>query len=372
MFVLRFLIIGAISQYNDTNNEITGGDDMGKAKIISVINYKGGVGKTVSGFNIAAGLSFLNHNSVLLIDLDPQCSLSTICMKAYSRSLGEYKRLSDIPEEETINHVFNTYLNQDILDFNLEIEIDKLIKKEFYTGNKYRLKRLDFLPATMFMNSCQGTIKGLEDIETEIKRKYGDDSNSTLKRISLLAKFMNDTKLNELYDFIIFDCPPTNSYITQNALFVSDYYLVPTIMDDMGVHGVHHVKNIVENTILYECCCNYQKLIRLAPHTSYLSFLKTGVPKMLGIIETLRKGSTTQDQLRQTVEMKFPGKLFDSIIHNQVDISRQIGAGECCFISTKKENKNPVNVAYGEIVFEILKRTGVEEHQYARSVTESL
>ena len=42
------------------------------------------------------------------------------------------------------------------------------------------------------------------------------------------------------------------------------------------------------------------------------------------------------------------------------------------FISTKKENKNPVNVAYGEIVFEILKRTGVEEHQYARSVTESL
>ena len=93
---------------------------------------------------------------------------------------------------------------------------------------------------------------------------------------------------------------------------------------------------------------------------------------MLGIIETLRKGSTTQDQLRQTVEMKFPGKLFDSIIHNQVDISRQIGAGECCFISTKKENKNPVNVAYGEIVFEILKRTGVEEHRYARSVTESL
>ena len=47
---------------------------MGKAKLISITNYKGGVGKTVSAFNIAAGLNFLNGNSVLLIDLDPQCS----------------------------------------------------------------------------------------------------------------------------------------------------------------------------------------------------------------------------------------------------------------------------------------------------------
>ena len=62
---------------------------MAKAKIISVINYKGGVGKTVSSFNIAAGLNFLNNNKVLLIDLDPQCSLSTICMKAYSNTIGK-------------------------------------------------------------------------------------------------------------------------------------------------------------------------------------------------------------------------------------------------------------------------------------------
>ena len=50
---------------------------MGKAKIISIINYKGGVGKTVSAFNIAAGLNFLNQNSVLLIDLDPQGNATT-------------------------------------------------------------------------------------------------------------------------------------------------------------------------------------------------------------------------------------------------------------------------------------------------------
>ena len=347
---------------------------MGKAKIISIINYKGGVGKTVSAFNIAAGLNFFNYNKVLLIDLDPQCSLSSICMQAYSRTKGDYIKLSKIPEEETINHVFKTYLNQDILEFDVTMNLDTLIKKNFYTGDKYQLKGLDFFPSTMFINSSQGTIKGLEDIETEIKRKYGDDNNSVLKRISILARFIRDTKLNELYDFIIFDCPPTNSYITQNALFVSDYYLVPTIMDDLGVHGVNHVHNIVEKTVLYETWTNYRSLINLAPNSSYLSFLKTGVPQMLGIVETLRKGSLTQDQLRQTLERRFPGKLFESIIHNQVDISRQIGVGECCFNATKikKDSKNPVNIAYAEIVFEILKRTSMKKDDLARDVTAKL
>ena len=82
---------------------------MKKAKIISIINYKGGVGKTVSAFNIAAGLNFLNQHKVLLIDLDPQCSLSRACMRAYTNS---YQRsgLSSLTEVETINHVFRTNL----------------------------------------------------------------------------------------------------------------------------------------------------------------------------------------------------------------------------------------------------------------------
>ena len=58
----------------------------------------------------------------------------------------------------------------------------------------------------------------------------------------------------------------------------------------LGVHGINHVHNIVENTILYEAYKDYKSLIRLSPETSYLSFFKMGVPQMLGIIETLRKG----------------------------------------------------------------------------------
>lgn len=344
---------------------------MGKAKIISVINYKGGVGKTVSAFNIGIGLNFFNHHSVLLIDLDPQCSLSTICMKAMARTNGTSAKFSDLKEEETINYVFKTYLNRDILDYDLPIDLEKLIKKDFYKGDHYHLKDMSFIPATMLLNSRQGIIAGLEDIDSDIKKKYGDDSNSQLKRLSMLAKFIKDTKINEFYDFIIFDCPPTNNFITQNALFVSDYYIVPTIMDELGIRGANHVRNIIEKREILSLCNKYDTLIRLAPDESYLSFLKNGTPTMLGIVETMRKSNAKTDQFRQNVERNFPEKLFDSVIYNAIDISRQTGDGGSCYVKQKGSlNKNPTNVSYGNLVYEILSRLNVQKNSFSRDVTE--
>lgn len=345
---------------------------MGKAKIISIINYKGGVGKTVSAFNIAAGLNFLNQNSVLLIDLDPQCSLSTICMKAYSKTIGTYVKFSQLKEEETINHVFQTYLNRDILDFELPIDLNKLIKKDFYKSNQRHLKGFDFIPATMLVNSRQGLIAGLEDIDGDIRKSYGEGANSQLKRLSILAKFLNDTKLDQRYDFIIFDCPPANNYITQNALFVSDYYLIPTMMDEMGIRGADHVRNIIEKKDIFELCRSYDTLIRMAPQSSYLSYLKSGVPKMVGIVETLKKSGTNTDQLRATVEARFPKMLFDSVIENQIEISRLTGNGECCFSKTKSSNKVKPNEMYASLVFEILDRLGILRSQYVKDMNDYL
>ena len=345
---------------------------MGKAKIISIINYKGGVGKTVSAFNIAAGLNFLNQNSVLLIDLDPQCSLSTICMKAYSKTIGTYVKFSQLKEEETINHVFQTYLNRDILDFELPIDLNKLIKKDFYKSNQRHLKGFDFIPATMLVNSRQGLIAGLEDIDGDIRKSYGEGANSQLKRLSILAKFLNDTKLDQRYDFIIFDCPPANNYITQNALFVSEYYLIPTMMDEMGIRGADHVRNIIEKKDIFELCRSYDTLIRMAPQSSYLSYLKSGVPKMVGIVETLKKSGTNTDQLRATVEARFPKMLFDSVIENQIEISRLTGNGECCFSKTKSSNKVKPNEMYASLVFEILDRLGILRSQYVKDMNDYL
>ena len=346
---------------------------MEKAKIISVINYKGGVGKTVSAFNIAAGLNFLNHHSVLLIDLDPQCSLSRICLRAYSNTIKKQIGLSKLNEEETINYVFKTYLNQDILDFETKIDLEKLIKKDFYTGGKYRLNHFDFIPCSMFMADSSSYIRGLDDLEGDIKRKYSQGLNTTLLQVTLLAKFLRDYKLDEKYDFIIFDCPPANNMITQNALVVSDYYLIPIMMDDMGVQGVHHVYNIVEKTFIREIINEYQTIIKSSPATSYFKFFKDGTPKLLGVFETLKKTGSNTEQPRITLKREIPNIfLFDSIIYHQIEMSHLIDEGDCCFIKSKSKVKTPLNEAYGNLVFEILQRLHVPKKPNARKVTDVL
>ena len=126
-------------------------------------------------------LTFLNQNKVLLIDLDPQCSLSRACMRAYTNS---YQRsgISNLTEVETINHVFRTNLNEDIIDFNYKIDLNKLIKKDFYTGNHLKLKGCDFIPASMYMATTKGYIRGLDELEGDIRCKYSYDSHAQLSK----------------------------------------------------------------------------------------------------------------------------------------------------------------------------------------------
>ena len=170
---------------------------MGKAKIISVINYKGGVGKTVSAFNIAAGLNFLNHHSVLLIDLDPQCSLSTICLKAYEKTERKIIGLSSIGEEETINSVFKTYLNRDLFDFNINLDLNKIIKKDFYTGKKRSLTPAQLTLGEFFLN-CRSPLMyraAKHELELAVKRREG-------KRISYPENTDEDELIFELKEIL--------------------------------------------------------------------------------------------------------------------------------------------------------------------------
>ena len=72
------------------------------AKRISVINFKGGVGKTTLTFNFAAGLSDYHEARVLLVDMDHQSSLSIVCL-----GLDRWKQAAD--EGSTVNCVFSNF-----------------------------------------------------------------------------------------------------------------------------------------------------------------------------------------------------------------------------------------------------------------------
>ena len=72
-------------------------------KVISLVNQKGGVGKTTTSINLSASLAVLGKK-VLLIDLDPQSSLSEICFS--TKTCGKFDELG---EKETLNYVIEMY-----------------------------------------------------------------------------------------------------------------------------------------------------------------------------------------------------------------------------------------------------------------------
>ena len=150
-------------------------------KIISVINQKGGVGKTTTIINLAAGLT-MKGKKILVIDLDPQGNATT--------GLG----------------ISNTD-NSDLTIYSV------------LNGNR---KISEVIQSTKFENlnliTSNVDLSGLE-VET------AGDSRRAFKLKDELAAILNDSRAS--YDYILIDCPPSLSLLTIMALGAANSLVVP-------------------------------------------------------------------------------------------------------------------------------------------------
>ncbi len=160
------------------------------SSIISVINQKGGVGKTTSVINLATSLSILGQNN-LIIDLDPQGNATTgLGISINERNRNIYKLLID------------------------QISLDEAIQKT-------KIKDLDIISSTV-------DLSGLE-LETA-----SDNS-----RAFLLKKIFNNNKnIISKYDNIFIDCPPSLSLLTIIALVSSNDLMVPLQTEFFALEGI--------------------------------------------------------------------------------------------------------------------------------------
>lgn len=196
--------------------------------VISVINMKGGVGKTTLSIGIADYLSE-NEYSVLIIDADPQFN-STQAM------LDEYKKkgYEDLESEEN-------YYNIEVLPNNKTIY--KLFTLQTNMSHVYSTPKANDLIINLKNNL--DILCG--DLSLVLVNKVSD--HTFVKRIK---NFIEDNKLKEKYDYIIIDCPPTLTIYTDSALMASDYYLIPNRIDRYSIVGIDSLQQAVMNLIREE------------------------------------------------------------------------------------------------------------------------
>ena len=171
-----------------------------KDKIISVINQKGGVGKTTTVINLAAGLSILGKK-VLVIDLDPQGNATT--------GLG---LSNSIASDQTIYGVLNG-----------TCEISSVIRKT-------SLKNLDLIPSNV-------DLSGLE-VETA-----GDGRRAFILK-DQITLYLNTSRAS--YDYVLLDCPPSLSLLTVMALVSTNSLIVPLQTEFFALEGLTQLMKTIE------------------------------------------------------------------------------------------------------------------------------
>ena len=302
------------------------------AKKIFFGNYKGGVGKTTSTFQIAYEL-YENHNaSVLLLDLDPQSSLSELCMRSRRMELDAGKAPDGTGKlsYKTLNYVYALYMQaRKMNNIKFTIEYNTIVqnictrnKDASVTSTQSAINtvsppsqgqiRLDFIPNSLFSE-----YGGLDKISMDVGK--GDEN------LLILRDFIEDNKLNIEYDYIFFDCPPSNNIITQSAFLYCDYYIIPTIMDKLSVKGVKHYISVIEG-IYNDYCVNHE-------HSDVLSLLFGSKPQLIGIFETMRKETAGTDSDKKDLkQILHEDDIYDSFfefeITHLVDIPRSTGEGQ--------------------------------------------
>lgn len=165
-------------------------------KVISVFNQKGGVGKTTTNINLCSYLCMKGYK-VLSIDIDPQGNSTS--------GLGIDKKALE----------FSTY---DLL--TTDISIDKVIKPCEFIDNYY------VIPSNMNLAGAEVELIMKRDRENILKSKLRD--------------------IEDKFDFVFIDCPPSLGLLTINALVASDSVLIPIQCEFYALEGVGQLVNTVQ------------------------------------------------------------------------------------------------------------------------------
>ena len=168
---------------------------MDNCKVIAITNQKGGVGKTTTTVNLGVGLSMYHDKKVLLIDADPQSSLTASLLKGQ---------------------------NPDQLEMTLTTVMDATIEdrpRDEFSGILHHDEGVDLLPSNIELSGME---TGLFNI---MSREY------------VLRNYIDSVRKN--YDYILIDCMPSLGMMTINALVAADSVIIPSQPSFLSTKGLN-------------------------------------------------------------------------------------------------------------------------------------
>ena len=165
------------------------------ARIVAVANQKGGVGKTTTALNLAAGLASLSQR-VLLVDMDPQGNASTGC--GVQLAEGQPSLCELLLDEAPLSAV--------------RVTVEEM--------------GFDLLPSNGDLTAAEVALMEVEDRATVLRR--------------VLSAVRSD------YDHIIIDCPPALTVLTLNALTAADGVLIPMQCEYYAMEGLSALLDTIE------------------------------------------------------------------------------------------------------------------------------
>ena len=230
-------------------------------KVVSVINFKGGVGKTTLTANLGAYAASKGYR-VLLMDLDPQNNLTFNFM---TREEWENK----YSKNKSMKNFFDTVIEgKEVPSLRALI-----IKKTFGSV------RLDLITSHVDLISLDIKIAALlsDNGEKTAAEKY-------MKTISCLYKALST--LEYQYDLVIIDCPVNFNFSVKSALYASDYYIAPTKLDALSSEGIYLLTRLIDSC--HDECNEYINKIGISSYKP-LSLKMLGVVPMMAHVA---KGKT--------------------------------------------------------------------------------
>ena len=165
------------------------------SRVFSIVNQKGGVGKTTTAVNLSAALA-IGGNTVLLIDVDPQCSATSgVGIRQERGEASSYEVL--------LGH----------------IGAEEALRKTMLPG-------LQLIPASRDLVGAEIELVPLDRRDHRLKEAIAE--------------------IRRRYDYVVIDCPPSLGLVTLNALVAVEWVLVPLQCEFLALEGLSHLVRTIE------------------------------------------------------------------------------------------------------------------------------